>query len=354
MPSLDDQKLIRKHDRSDMLGMIESFPRQCEEAKKIALTLNIPDAYRISYNNIVFAGMGGSAIAADVLKTYLFNDASIPIFVNKGYSLPAFTGERTLVIVSSYSGNTEETISAYRDAIKRKAKIFVITSGGILQCRARKDGVPAVTIPRGLPPRCAIGYGFFPALTILSRIGIIKDKTRETDETIRMLDVLRREYIGCKVPEKKNLAKKIAKELYGKFPVIYATQDETDCAVTRWRSGLSENAKTLSSGHLFPEMAHNDIVGWKYPKGSLKNFVAVILRDASGHSRVSRKMDIARDIIKREGCRVIEVASSGRSRLARIFSLMYTGDYVSYYLAMLNGIDPTPVDRITYLKKALT
>ena len=353
MHSLDDLKLIKKYDKSGMLETIESFPIQCEDAKNIGSALRLPDSYRIPYYNIVCAGLGGSAAGADILRSYLWDEAKVPLFVNRNYLLPAFVDERTLVVVSSYSGDTEETISAYRCARKKGAKVVAITSNGLLRKLAGEDNVPVIPIPKGLQPRCAIGYLFFPLLILLSKTSLVKNKARDIDETIKILDEIKRNKTGFDVPEKKNIAKQIASSLYGKYPVIYASQDYMDCAVTRWRAELAENAKTLSSGHLFPEMNHNEIVGWANPKKALKGFIAVILRDGLDHPRISKRMDITKKLIGREGTGVIEVSSLGHSRLARILSLIYIGDFVSFYLAILNRTDPTPVERIVYLKKAL-
>ncbi|MFA6320386.1 MAG: bifunctional phosphoglucose/phosphomannose isomerase [Candidatus Omnitrophota bacterium] len=353
MASLDDLKLVEKYDKSDMLGTIELFPRQCLEAKSIGLSFNLPEAYRIPYRNIICTGLGGSAIGADILRSYLWNKIKIPLFVNRNYVLPAFADQDTLVVVCSYSGNTEETINAYRDAKKKGAKAVIATTGGILRKLAEKDGVPVIPIPKGLQPRCAIGYMAITVLILLSKIGILSSSLREIDETVEVLDNIRRKKAGFAVRENKNIAKKIARALYGKYPVIYASQDYMDCAVTRLRGELSENAKILSAGNSFPEMNHNEIEGWDGGKKIFRDFTAVILRDTFDHPQISRRMDITEKIISREGVRVIEVYSEGRSRLARIFSLVYIGDFISLYLAILNRTDPTPVERISEIKKNL-
>lgn len=350
---LDDPKLIKKYDRSGMLGTIESFPRQCLEAKSIGSSFNLPASYRTPYRSIICAGLGGSAIGADILRSYLWNEIKIPFFVNRNYTLPAFAGEDTLVFIFSYSGNTEETISVYRDAGKRLAKRVVVTTGGILQRLAEKDGVPVIPVPGGMQPRCATGYMSIPVLILLAKVGIVKDNLRQIDETVRVLDMIRREKAGFAVRSKNNIAKKAAEALYGKCPVIYGSQDHTDCVVTRMRGGLSENSKVLSSGNLFPEMNHNEIEGWSGAKKVFKGFTAVFLRDDLDHPRISKRMDITAGIIKKEGSAVIEIHSLGRSRLARIFSLIYICDFISFYLAVLNRADPTPVGRVAEIKKAL-
>ena len=353
MTELDSFKRIEKYDESSMLELIESFPEQCQDAKRIGDEFELPQAFKRSYKNIVCTGLGGSAIGADLARSNINEDARIPILVNRNYALPNFVTEDTLVIVSSYSGDTEETLSAYREAVSRGSNIIVITSGGKLEKAAKGEDLPCLTIPRGFPPRCALGYSFFPLLTVLARIGIIKDQAGSIDDAIHNLRKLRDSRIGYKVPRRDNPAKSMAAEIFGKLPVIYGSSDHIDAVVTRWRGQLAENSKTLSSGHLFPEMNHNEIVGWENPKKVLKECVAVILRDAADHPRISRRMDITKSLLRRDKVKVLEVFSSGPELLARILSLVYIGDFVSFYLAILNGIDPTPVEKITIIKKEL-
>ena len=353
MAKLDAIGTIQKYDRAEMLGIIESFPKQCNAALAIGQAFDLPAAYRAKYRNIVCTGLGGSAIGSDIARSYLQGEAKIPLIVNRNYTLPAFVNSETLVIAASYSGNTEETLSAYRDARAKGARIIAITSGGELGSLAEKDGCAVITIPPGLPPRCALGYSFFPLLILLSKLGIVPDKSKEIEQAISGMDALRNNALGHHVPQRKNIAKKIAQGIFGKFPVIYGGQDRIDAVVTRWRGQIAENAKTLASNHVFPEMNHNEIVGWEYPPKVLKSCVVLMLRDADDSRAVSRRMDITGKILKNQGVKVIEVQSQGKGLLARIFSLVYTGDFVSFYLAILNRCDPTPVERIAYLKKEL-
>jgi len=353
---MDYQSEIKKYDRSGMLKVLEGFPEQCLDAVNIGSSFKLPDNYRKTFRNIVCTGLGGSAIGADIARSYAADESKTPIFVNRNYALPDFTGEESLVITSSYSGNTEETISAYRDAKKRRSKIIAITSGGELKKSAEADGYPVITIPGTLQPRCALGYSFFPLLILLSGMGVVGGQSKHIEETISILKGLRNSLADNdnKAGEGKNISKRIAASLHDKFPVIYGAQDHIDCVITRWRGQLAENSKTLSSGHVLPEMNHNEIVGWQFPEKVLKNFIAVILRDAGDSRPVSKRLDITEEILRKEGVETMRVESTGNSLLARVFSLIYTGDFVSFYLAILNGVDPTPVDRITYLKKELS
>ena len=351
--NLDDPKTIGKIDRSNMLKLLVGFPEQCEKAADIGFKFDIRPSYFSGCSQVVFTGLGGSAIGADLIRSYLADEANVPISVNRNYTLPGFVSKSTLAVASSYSGNTEETISAYKDARAKGARLVAITSGGEIAKMASADNVPLITIPGGLPPRCALGYSFFPSLVLLSKLGIVADKGRDIKKAINLMGRLRDEEIGPQVAEKDNQAKSLARRIHGRYPIIYGGADRIDTVAVRWRGQLAENSKTISSSHVFPEMNHNEIVGWENPEGVLKRFVVICLRDVQDHERIKKRMDITRSIIEKEGVSVIEAESTGDSALERIFSLVYTGDFVSFYLAVLNGVDPTPVDRIAYLKKEL-
>jgi glucose/mannose-6-phosphate isomerase len=354
MSGLDNPKAIEKYDISNMLGILGSFSDQCKEAVGIGNNFRVPDPFRSDHKNIVFTGMGGSAIGADIIRSYLSDKARVPIIVNRNYTLPAFVDAGSLVIASSYSGNTEETLGAYKDARSRNAKVIAITSGGELERLAKQDGFPVIKIPGALPPRCALGYSFFTALVLVSKIGIVEDQGRYIDEAISGMRRLKDKKLGNGVSGARNIAKTIAGKLYGKHPVVYSSNDHIDCVTTRWRGQLAENSKVLASSHVFPEMDHNEIVGWENPRKLLKGSVAIFLRDSGDSVRIAKRIDVTKKIIAKRGFDVLEVSSEGESLLARIFSLVYIGDFVSFYLAVLNKRDPTPVECITYLKEELS
>jgi len=349
---LDSVKEIQKLDKENMLELLLSFPKQCVDAIQIGAGAEIKSSYKTGYGQIVFTGLGGSAIGADVINGYVGGEIDIPIFVNRNYTLPHFVGERTLLFAVSYSGNTEETLSAYEEAKKKNAKVIAITSGGKLGDAALKNGDSVVTIPKGLPPRCALGYSFIPPTLVLAKLGFIKDKTEEIKQAAGLLTKLAKENLAPAVDRKKNISKDIAEIIHKKFAVIYGS-NEMSSVVTRWRGEFAENAKALSSSHVFPEMNHNEIVGWMNPKELLRDFVAIILKDKGDHARIKKRMMISKAILEKEKYSVIEVESRGEALLERMLSLIYIGDFTSFYLSILNGIDPTPVDRITYLKKQL-
>ncbi len=331
-------------DKSNMLELIVNFPEQCARAYSIGCDFQVPQSYvGAGYRNIVFSGLGGSAIGADLLRSYLVDDIKIPIFVSRDYTLPKFVGRDTLFLACSYSGDTEETLSSYAEAKERGAKIIVITSGGKLEVLAKEDKVPVIYIPKGHPPRTALGYSFFCWLDVLYKLGFISDRARDAEEAIAVM----------KQAREKNDYEDIAKALLGKYIIIYGANKHLDSVVLRWRGQIEENAKTLASTHVFPELNHNETVGWEGPKALLKDFIVVLLRDKSEHPRVAKRIEITKSMIE-PGTKVIELASKGECLLARMFSLIHAGDFVSYHLAMLNGIDPTPVERIAFLKKELS
>jgi glucose/mannose-6-phosphate isomerase len=343
---------IKKLDKAKMLNLLLDFPLQCRTARELAAKANILFAKR-DFQRLVFAGLGGSAIGADLVRSYLYFESKLPIQVVREYDLPAYVESSTLVFISSYSGNTEETLSSYSQAKQKGASIIAISSGGALRDNCRRDNITFIEIPSGLPPRCSLGYLSIIPLAILAKLGLIKDVSASVDKTVAVLEELKRKKLNPAIGLKDNIAKYLANKLLNKFAIIYAGSIHFDIVATRFRGQLNENSKSLASSHVFPEMNHNEIVGWEHPKKMFKDLVVVMLRDRGLHPRIIKRMDITKEIISQEGVSVIEIYSQGEDLLSRIFSLIYIGDFVSFYLAILYGIDPTPVERVTYLKKKL-
>ena len=326
------------------------FPLQAEEAVRIARGTPLSLSSK-GITSILVTGMGGSAIGGDLIRSYLAGALKIPFVVSRSYVLPSFVGKSTLVVVSSYSGNTEETLSSYREALKRKAKILCITTGGAAERIARTHHHDCIKVPPGLQPRAALGYSFFPLLVALERMGFIGSQRRAIQETISGLKFRSLMYRDPQSPA--NLPLKTASRLYGRLPVIYSSVDSFDAINVRWRGQINENAKQLAFGHVLPEMNHNEIVGWNVNRSLMKKMCVVFLRDRGTHKQVQRRMDVTMKIVKRYASGVQEVWSEGGSLLARMFSLVYFGDWMSYYLAILNKQNPTPVKAIDYLKSEL-
>jgi glucose/mannose-6-phosphate isomerase len=352
MHDLDDIKLIEKGDQAQMRALLAGFPQQLRQAYRLGKEFSLPQDLGMT-KLIIFCGMGGSAIGAEIISSYLRDRLKVPVYINRDYTLPGFVDRQCLVILTSYSGNTEETLSAYRQAQERQSKIIVLSSGGQLTDLAKKDGHPCFLIPTGFPPRAALGFLCFPVLTILSRLGLIDDQQRQVEETAAVLEKMQRDSLGCQVKTESNPAKRLAGQLWGNFCVIYASGAHLGAVASRWRGELAENSKTLASVHVLPEMNHNEIVGWQYPHKVLKNFIAIFLKDKDDHPQVKKRIEISKEILLREAVGLQEFSSVGEGLLARTFSLIYLGDYTSFYLAILNDEDPTPVKRIDYLKGRL-
>jgi glucose/mannose-6-phosphate isomerase len=346
--TLDD---IRRQDPSGMYDLLANFPHQVEEAVTIG-TRSPLKLKSTSIRQIMLCGLGGSAIGGDFLRSYLADDLRIPFIVNRHYTLPASVDPHTLVIISSYSGNTEETNAAHREARKRKARILCISSNGNTARMARKEKSDLIAIPGGLPPRAALGYSFFPLLIALQRTGFIRSQSRSIKETVQLLHTLARRYAEPDPATNRALA--LAQELRNRVSVVYSGPERFDVVNLRWRGQIAENAKALAFGHVIPEMNHNELVGWNVLHDRMAEMQVVLLRDAADHKRVQIRMDISRGILARHTNHISEVWSEGRSPLARIFSLIHLGDWVSFYLAMLHGVDPTPVEVIDYLKTELS
>ncbi|MCX6133264.1 MAG: bifunctional phosphoglucose/phosphomannose isomerase [Ignavibacteriales bacterium] len=345
--TLDDVKRV---DPTAMYSWIRDFPLQAEDAVRIAQKARLTIRPK-GITSIVLAGMGGSAIGGDLVRSYLSAELKIPFAVSRSYTLPAYVGRSTLVVVSSYSGNTEETLSCYREAIRRRAHVLCITTGGVVERLARKYKHSVIKVPPGLQPRAALGYSFFPLLVALAAMGFIRSQQRDIKEAISGLKF--RSQIYRDPGSSGNLPLKVAQRLHGRLPIFYSASDHLDAVNVRWRGQISENAKQLAFGHVLPEMNHNEIVGWKVDRALMKNMTVVFLRDRGTHPRVQLREEITRKIIKAYASDVLVVSSEGRSLLARIISLVYVGDWVSYYLAILNKQNPTPVTVIEYLKNEL-
>ena len=333
-----------------MYSCIRDFPQQVEDAVRVGKTVPLRMNVR-GIKNIVLTGLGGSAIGGDLLRSYLTGELPIPFLVNRNYVLPDFVDRNSLVIVSSYSGNTEETVSAHLDGVKRKARILCVTTGGETELIARKNRQLTIRIPSGLQPRAALGYSFFPLLLALSRLGFIKSKAKEINETIGLLRLASATYADP--GSTANRPQQLAEELKGKLPIIYSAAEHLDAVNVRWRGQICENAKQLAFGHVLPEMNHNELVGWNVNQELMKRMHVVLLRDKGTHSRVGIRENITQQIVSRYASSVSEVWSEGSSLLARMFSLVYFGDWTSFYLAILNKEDPTPVNAIDYLKNEL-
>ncbi|MCY4159192.1 MAG: bifunctional phosphoglucose/phosphomannose isomerase [Bacteroidetes bacterium] len=340
-------------DQIDLEGMYEavrSFPDQLRQGRANAMQAKISGWPGDGVTGVVVAGMGGSAIGGDILATLAIDHASIPVVVSRSYLLPAWVGPDTVVVTSSYSGNTEETLAAFDDACARGARVVAISTGGELTARAQEKHIPCMQLPTGIQPRAALPHSLSALLTITESLQLTAVKMQDWDEAIAITAV--QSELMSNVSDPDNLAIKLADILYGQFPVIYSSE-QFAVANIRWRNQIHENSKSFAVGNLLPEMNHNEVMGWARFQSELKQLAVIALRDFEDHERTQRRLDVTRSLLEPHAHSWNEVHSEGKSRLARLLSIMYLGDWVSLYLAILNEIDPSPVGLISKLKTAL-
>ncbi|NPU98044.1 MAG: bifunctional phosphoglucose/phosphomannose isomerase [Candidatus Omnitrophica bacterium] len=347
---LDKEDIRRQWDSQGMLDCVEQFTEQCRKGEELARAFHLDPLKEI--HHIVICGMGGSAIGGDLLKAYAAGECALPIEVVRNYTVPHSVGPRTLVITSSYSGETEETLSCYREAKKRGAAILAITTGGKLAVDCHKDGFPYLVIPKGYAPRAALGYSFMPLLVFFERWGLLPDQSRAIQGLYRTLETCIERY-SFAVPTDSNKAKQLALTLQGNLPVIYAGQDGFQPVAARWRAQINENSKSFAHDFVIPEMNHNEILGWNHPEDLVRAFHVVFLMDKGYHKQTQKRFKVMRKILEPVASGISEETSEGQGLLARLFSLILLGDFVSVYLAFLYEQDPYPIPAIDMLKSAL-
>lgn len=334
-----------------MFDVLSKFGYQLEEAFGIGFEIK-PPAVLKDVNKIIITGLGGSAVGGDLLRSYLQYEIKLPMQINRNYTLPAYADSSTLVIVSSYSGGTEETISAYNDAKSKGCKIICISSGGEITNMAELDGYYVIKIPKGYQPRCALAFSFIPLLMLMVKLEFIKERDTEVKNLITYIKEKSLQYVT--IDAEQNTAINLARHIEGKIPIVYSSADVLDVVNYRWRGQISENSESLAFGNFLPEMNHNEIVGWKKNPEFLRKFVVIYLCDREDNPRIQKRIAITREIIKQYIDAELVIDSEGNTKLERIFDLIYLGDWVSYYLAVLYKADPSEIENINHLKKKLT
>jgi len=295
--------------------------------------------------------MGGSAIGGDLVRGLVEPTSPLPFVVNRGYSLPGWVGPQTLVVASSYSGGTEETLSAFDDARQRGARILAITSGGTLKGHADADGLDLVEIPGGLQPRAALGYSLGVVLRLARTLGLAELSDAEVEAA---LDAARQRAEAHDEDADGNPARDLSATFEGNLPLVYTGVGLLEAVGMRWRTQIHENAKHPAVGNTFPELDHNEIMGFEAgPPEILSRMQVVALRDADDHAQVAKRFDATRDLVEASVGGWTEIHSEGDSRLDRMLSLVQLGDAASFWLAVRKGVDPTPVETIQALKKTL-
>ncbi len=332
----------------NMEEIVRDLPGQLARAYDVAQASGVaakPEGCRA----ICVGGMGGSAIAGDILGDYVGTQLNVPLRIIRGYTLMPCADGKFLFVAASYSGNTEEVLSLLDQAESAGADICVVTTGGALKERADASGYPTILIPEGYPPRGALGYSFVSLLYLLRAFYPAIDTGLEVRKAAGFLEHL---VSGFGSPAESSFPYKLAGDIKGMIPVIYASSHIASVAV-RWKTQFSENAKVLAFLGLLPEMNHNEICGWQNNTEALKRMYVIFLRDEGEHPRVRQRMEITREMVEELSGGVTEVISSGNSLLERIFSLICSGDFVSFFLSRFLDTDPVPIEKIDSLKERL-
>jgi glucose/mannose-6-phosphate isomerase len=319
---------------------LKDLASQIVKARGIARGISLPASFIKRPEKVLYCGMGGSAISGDILGTIAQSRSRIHWTVNRTSRLPEWVDSKTIVILSSYSGNTHEVESIFEQAVARKAHFLVVASGGWLAAEALKRKIPFFRLPQGYPPRFAIGYTIFSLLFLFMRYRWFSVSAKEIGEVLR----------GVRhFPETE--ARKLAKRLFDRNIVIYGGGLMQSVAL-RWRTQFAENAKTLASCEALPEMFHHEIEGWAFPKFKVQRSTAIFLTDRNEPKWLCRKKKVAMKAIREQGAEVSEFKARGEGALARIFSMVSLGDWTSCELAKLYKVDPMSICVIDRIKKA--
>ncbi|TFH35969.1 MAG: bifunctional phosphoglucose/phosphomannose isomerase [Anaerolineales bacterium] len=348
--NLDDTRRFEELDPGQMLNEIDQLPDQLETAWELGRHFPLGEISGVQ--QVILAGMGGSAIGADLLAAYALPMASVPVIVWRDYDLPAFAAKPgTLVVVSSHSGNTEESLSALEAARDCGAQVLAITTGGRLAQAAGAKGAPVWQFEHPGQPRAAVGFAYGLLLAVFTRLGLIPDPE---DEFIGTLAVMRsqQEGIRANVPVVNNPAKRMAGQFMGRWPTILGA-DILEPVARRWRTQIAELAKAVAQFEALPEADHNMVAGVMNPEQLLGSTMVVFLRGTTCHPRNQRRADATRQVMMLEGFNTDAIEAVGETRMAQQWSALHFGDYTAYYLAMAYEVDPTPVEAIEDLKRRL-
>jgi glucose/mannose-6-phosphate isomerase len=349
--NLDDHELFKKLDTQNMLREIDGLPDQLKSAWELGQTQPLPDITDIQ--RVVITGMGGSAIGADLVTALIMDTCPVPVTVHRDYGLPAFAkGKETLVIASSHSGNTEETLDAFDAALKNKCTIIAVCTGGELAKRAKENNIPAWTFDHRGQPRAAVGFSFGLLLSLFARLKLIPNPVSGVEEAIAEMKGLQ-ECLHADVPAANNPAKRRAGQLMGRWVTVMGAGILAPVA-RRWKGQVNEIAKAGANFEYIPEADHNTLAGTVNPAELLNSqTMTIFLRSPSDHPRNKLRLELTRRAIMLEGMNTDVAEARGKSPISHMWTLILLGDYTAYYLAMAYGMDPTPVVALENFKKTL-
>lgn len=340
------KEYVNKYDPQNQFDVLVNTYQQIEYAWKN--NFSIVGINKSDISNIIISGLGGSAISADLIKNYLGNEIEIPIIVNRNYNLPKFANRNTLFIASSYSGNTEETISALKQAIEIGCKIVCITTGGEIEVIAKSNKLNCVKVQPGFQPRYSLGLSFFSLLQVFQGLKIISDQTKIVEKVTSLW-----KQKGIEYSKEGNYAYTFAESLVGFIPVIYSVADSTSAVGYRFKCQLNENSKLHAFHNEIPEMNHNEIIGWESYQEKVFHSKIISIVDETYHPQIQKRFDILKDIFSKSGVETLSLKSNEDSYKVRLLDLIYLVDWISYYVGVLRGYDPSEIDNIYTLKDRL-
>lgn len=349
--NLDDLDYFKQLDTLDMLGQIDNLPDQLDSAYRLGMQHDLPDWKDVK--QVVIAGMGGSAIGADLLACYCASLAPLPVFVHRNYGLPLFArGAETLVICSSHSGNTEETLDAFEAARNAGSRLIAVSTGGELAKRAKEHNIPLWTFEHSGQPRAAVGFSFGLLLAMFQRLGFLPDQRELLENAVASMK-RSQEHLKADVPTVKNPAKRYAGQLMGRWVTVMGS-DLLTAVARRWKGQINEVAKAAANFEFLPEADHNTLSGTMHPEEVLNpHTMTLFLRAPSDHPRNRLRSDLTRKAFMLEGMNTDFVDARGNTPLAHMWTMILFGDYMAYYLAMGYGVDPTPVQVLVEFKQAM-
>ena len=348
MHDLDNFSEFKKLDPQNMLGEIDGLPDQLKSAWELGQTMPLPDARNVQ--RLVVAGMGGSAIGADLVTSAVLQTCTVPVFIHRDYGLPAFAkGMETLVVLSSHSGNTEETLNSFDAAVANQCNVVIISTGGELSRRAKERGIPVWTFAHKGQPRAAVGFSFGLLLALFARLNLIPDPASDLQEAISAMK-RSQEHLRAEVPAVNNPAKRFAGQLMGRWVTVFGAGSLAPVA-RRFKGQINEVAKAGANFEFLPEADHNTLAGTIHPEEVLMpHTMALFLHAPSGHPRNRLRVDLTKQAFMLEGINTEFLDGRGDSLLSHIWTLILFGDYMAYYLAMAYGVDPTPVQALESFK----
>ena len=343
--------MLKKHDNENMFDSIWNFPDNLKDAIGIGHRIDLKNNYA-RIQNIVIAGMGGSAIGGDIVSVLESSNIRVPYVVCRDYSIPEWVNSHSLVICSSYSGNTEETISAFYKSLKRGANICGITTGGTLLNLLKEYKRDYIKIPSGLQPRAAVAFSFIPIIKMIEKAGLIQpDLDLWIEKSINDLEEHR---IVYSKEGKENPVYQLAHKIYKKIPIIYSDTSSMRINAIRLKGQINENAKMLAYCNDLPELNHNEIVGWQNNPEIFKHLCVLWLEDKSDNNRTKIRKNITEDILHEVNISQYSIKIIGESFQQRFLNMIHYGDWLSFWCAILHETDPSPVEKIVRLKNELS